>query len=241
MQLLKGKTALITGAGRGIGRATAELFIENGAIVYANDIEAGSLDSIACESLIPMYFDVTDTQAAKAVIMQIKKEQGQLDCLVNNAGIMQDALIGMVDMGVARRIFDINVFAVMELTQLAARLMKKQESGSIINFASIVGVRGNIGQLAYSASKGAVIAMTKTAAKELASYKIRVNAVAPGMIDTDLFRSIGEDRVKERISQIGMDRLGTPNEIAQACLFLASDMSQYITGQIIGIDGSTVI
>jgi len=241
MQLLKGKTALITGAGRGIGRATAELFVQNGAIVYANDIEVGSLDSIACENLIPVYFDVTDTHAAKAVIMKIKKEQGQLDCLVNNAGVMQDALIGMVDMNVARRIFDINVFAIMDLVQLAARLMKKQESGSIINFASIVGVRGNIGQLAYSASKGAVIAMTKTSAKELAPNNVRVNAVAPGMIDTDLFRSIGEERVNERISQIGMGRLGTPDEIAQACLFLASDMSQYITGQVIVIDGSTTI
>jgi 3-oxoacyl-[acyl-carrier protein] reductase len=241
MQLLYGKTTMITGAGRGIGRATAELFAHNGAIVYANDVETGSLDDLACDNLFPVYFDVTDSQAVKAVIMQIKKEQGQLDCLINNAGIMQDALIGMVDINVARKIFDVNVFAMMDLMQLATRLMKKQEFGSIINFTSIVGVHGNAGQLAYSASKGAVIAMTKTAAKELAPFKIRVNAVAPGMIDTDLFRSIGEERITARISQIGMGRLGTPNDIAKTCMFLASDLSDYITGQVIGIDGSTIL
>ena len=239
--LLQGKVALITGAGRGIGRATVELFSQNGAIVYANDRESGSLDNFNCSSIIPIYFDVTDTQAAKAAILQIKKEQGRLDCLVNNAGIMQDALIGMVDINVVKNIFDINVFAVMELLQLAARIMKKQNTGSIINFASIVGVNGNIGQLAYSSSKGAVIAMTKTAAKELAPFNIRVNAVAPGMVDTDLFRSIGEERVAERVLQIGMKRLGTPDDIAKTCMFLASDLSEYVTGQILGVDGSTII
>jgi 3-oxoacyl-[acyl-carrier protein] reductase len=238
---LRNKVVLITGAGCGIGKATAELFMKNGAIVYANDVIEGSLDDIRSDALIPLYFDVTDAQATKAAFIQIKKEQNQLDCLVNNAGIMKTALIGMVDMNVARSVFDINVFAVMELLQLSARLMKKQSSGSIINFASIVGVNGSVGQLAYSASKGAVIAMTKTAAKELAPYNIRVNAVSPGMIDTDLFRSIGEEGVKQGMSQIGMDRLGVPDDVAQTCMFLASDMSGYITGQVIGIDGSTVL
>jgi 3-oxoacyl-[acyl-carrier protein] reductase len=241
LMLLKGKVALVTGASRGIGKATAELFAQNGAVVYANARKAGSLDGIQSGSLVPIYFDVTDTQAVKAAIMQIKKEQGQLDCLVNNAGIMQDALIGMVDMDVARSLFDVNVFAVMELLQLAVRVMKKQEGGSIVNIASIIGVSGNAGQLAYSASKGAVIAMTKSAAKELAPINVRVNAIAPGMIDTEMFHSIGEGRIAERIAQIGMNRLGNPDEVAQTCMFLASDMSRYITGQIIGVDGSTVI
>jgi 3-oxoacyl-[acyl-carrier protein] reductase len=240
-KLLAGKVAIVTGARRGIGRATAERFAENGATVYANARENGSLDTIQGDHLIPLYFDVTDARAAKAAVMRVQKEQGRLDCLVNNAGIMKDALIGMVDANVTRSIFDTNVFAVMELLQLAARVMKKQKGGSIVNFASIVGVNGSAGQLAYSASKGAVIAMTKTAAKELAPFDIRVNAVAPGMIDTDMFRSIGKERAAERIEAIGMHRLGTPGEVADACLFLASNLSRYVTGQIIGVDGSAVI
>ena len=239
--MLNDKVSLITGTNRGIGRATAELFAQNGAVVYANARKEGSLDDIKSDNIIPLYFDVTDAQAAKAAILQIKKERGRIDCLVNNAGIMQDALIGMVDANVTRKIFNTNVFAVMELLQLAARIMKKQDGGTIINFASIVGVKGNAGQLAYSASKGAVIAITKTAAKELAQFNIRVNAIAPGMIDTDMFRSIGEERVADRISQIGMQRLGTPDEIAQTSLFLASDLSSYVTGQVITVDGSVAI
>ncbi|MDR0434633.1 MAG: SDR family oxidoreductase [Gracilibacteraceae bacterium] len=239
--LLAGKIALITGTNRGIGRAAAELFVENGALVYANARGEGSLADQASDRLIPLYFDVTDAQAAKAAVMRIKKEQGRLDCLVNNAGVMKDALIGMIDAHTVRDIFAVNVFAVMELLQLAARVMKKQNSGSIINLASIVGVNGNAGQLAYSASKGAVVAMTRTAAKELAPFNIRVNAVAPGMIDTDMFRSIGESRVAEQIARIGMRRLGTPAETARTCLYLASDLSAYVTGQIIGVDGGAIV
>lgn len=239
--LLKEKIVLITGSSRGIGRETAKLFAENGALVYANARKEGSLDDIKGDSIIPIYFDVMDAAAAKAAIMHIKKEQGRLDCLVNNAGVMQDALIGMVTSEIAYKNFDVNVFAVMELIQLAARVMKKQGSGSIINFSSIVGLHGSAGQLAYSASKGAVAAMTKTAAKELALYNVRVNAVAPGMIDTEMFRSIGEDRVKERIAEIGMGRFGKPEEVAGVCLFLASDLSSYVTGEIIGVNGSALV
>jgi 3-oxoacyl-[acyl-carrier protein] reductase len=241
-KLLAGKVTLITGTSRGIGRATADLFAANGAIVYANARKEGCLSGMKNDSFIPLYFDVTDTQAAKAAVMQIRKEQGHIDCLVNNAGIMQDALIGMIDASVMRKVFNTNVFAVMELLQLTARIMKKQEhGGSIVNFSSIVGTNGSAGHLVYSASKGAVIALTKAAAKELSPFNIRVNAVAPGMIDTDMFRLIGEKRVAERIEAIGMHRLGTSQEVAQTCLFLASDLSQYVTGQIIGIDGSAVI
>jgi len=239
--LLDGKVALITGASRGIGKAVVELFVENGAVVYANARKEGCFSNIKNKKIIPLYFDVTDSLACKNAIMQIKKEQGHIDCLINNAGIMKDALIGMVDMSISKQIFEVNVFAVMELLQLAARIMKKQNNGSIINIASIVGEKGNSGQLAYSASKGAVTAMTKTAAKELAPFNIRVNAIAPGMIDTDMFRSIGDERVSENLNNIGMKRLGTPEDIAKTCLFLASDLSDYITGQIITVDGSTII
>jgi len=129
----------------------------------------------------------------------------------------------------------------MELTQLAARIMTKQKKGSIINMASIMGVNGNKGQFVYSASKGAVIAMTRTAAKELAPYNIKINAVAPGMIDTEMFRSIGVEKIAERLNNIGMGRLGTPEDVAKVCIFLASDLSEYVTGQIIGVDGAAII
>jgi len=246
--MLNKKVALITGASRGIGLATAKLFAKSGAFVYANARTIGCLDTFVAElenkcgvTVIPLYFDVTDSDGVKAAFTRIKKEQGRLDILVNNAGILKDALIGMISGDMIRETFEVNVFAVAELIQYASKLMKKQNSGSIINLSSIVGIRGNRGQLAYSASKGAIISMSKTAAKELAEYNIRVNAIAPGMIDTDMFHSIGEEHVKERVAGIGMKRLGTPEDIANVCLFLASDLSVYLTGQVLGVDGSAIV
>jgi len=246
--MLDKKVALVTGASRGIGLATAELFARNGSVVYANARVEGCLDAVAAglksdhnAELIPLYFDVTDSHGVKNAFIRIKKERGKLDILINNAGILKDALIGMISGDMIREIFEVNVFAVAELIQIASKFMKKQNSGSIINISSIVGVSGNKGQLAYSASKGAVIAMTKTAAKELAQHNIRVNAVAPGMIDTDMFNSIGTERITELAANIGMKRLGTPEDIAKVCMFLASDLSEYITGQVLGVDGSTII
>ena len=246
--MLEGKVALVTGASRGIGYATARLFAKNGAIVYANARAAGCLDDLSAElqsehqaELIPLYFDVTDNNGIKDAFLRIKKEQGRLDVLVNNAGIMKDALIGMVSGDMMREIFEVNVFAVMELMQIASKFMKKQNSGSIVNLSSIVGINGNKGQLAYSASKGAVISITKTAAKELAEFNIRVNAIAPGMIDTDMFNSIGKEFIAERVANIGMNRLGTPEDVANVCMFLASDQSTYITGQVLGVDGSALV
>lgn len=246
--LLSGKVILVTGASRGIGYRMVHELAAEGAIVYANARTAGCLDDAVREvssldqgQIVPIYFDVTDEGAAKAAIMRIKKEQGKLDVLVNNAGIMKDANIGMINGTQMREVFDVNVFALLSLLQLAARVMMKQKSGSIINMASIVGNYGNSGQLVYSASKGAVIAATKTAAKELAKHGIRVNAIAPGMIDTDVFRSIGEDHQKERISNIGMGRIGTPLDVAKTCVYLASDLSEYVTGQIIGVDGAAIV
>jgi 3-oxoacyl-[acyl-carrier protein] reductase len=186
-----------------------------------------------------LYFDVTDATGIKSAVLRIKKEQGRLDCLVNNAGIMKDALIGMIDGKVMRRTFEVNVYAVIELTQLAARIMKS--GASVINIASIAGTNGNKGQVVYAASKGAVIALTKSAAKELAPGNIRVNAIAPGSIDTDLFRAIGADKIPAFESSIGMGRLGKPEDVAKVALFLASDLSEYVTGQIIGADGAAIM
>ncbi|RIX52038.1 SDR family oxidoreductase [Paenibacillus nanensis] len=247
-KLLNGKVCLVTGTSKGLGKATIEAFAKAGAIVYANDIESGSIDELTKQlsndyqtKLFPLYFDVADAQKCKEAILRIKREQGRLDVLVNNAGIMKDALIGTVTRPLIDRTFDVNVFATMELLQLAAKLMMRSGGGSIINMTSIVGITGNSGQLVYSATKGAIISLTKTAAKELAAKNIRVNAVAPGMIDTEMMRSIGEKHLAVHLSNIPLGRLGRPEEIAHACVFLASDMASYITGHILSVDGCVLV
>ena len=248
MGLLDGKVCLVTGASRGIGAATVSRFAREGAVVYANARTPKNLDDLCIElsekyntTVKALYFDVRDEAVAKKAVLQIRKETGRLDVLVNNAGVMKDALIGMISKDLMQEIYDTNVFGVMNMIQLASKVMMFQKSGSIINLSSIVGLKGNPGQLVYSATKGAVTAMTKTAAKELASQGIRVNAVAPGMIDTDMFRSIGNEKMQEHIANIRMGRLGTPEEVADAILFLASDLSGYITGEILGVNGSAMV
>ena len=247
-RLLDGKVALITGTSRGIGRTLTEVFARHGAIVYAGARTEGCLDVQAEEwgrqfgtQVCPVYFDVTDGAGMRGAFMRIKKERQRLDVLVNNAGIMRDAVIGMVSNEILQDVFAVNVFAVAQAIQFAAKFMVPQKSGSIVNLASIVGVAGNEGQLAYSASKGAVIAMTKTAAKELAPHGVRVNAIAPGMIDAGVFQSIGAERARTFASRIGMGRLGRPEDVAHAAVFLASDMAAYVTGQILGVDGAAVV
>lgn len=240
--LLKNKVCLVTGAGKGIGRAVVDVFLKEGAFVYANDCVNGSLDDLKDNTNISiMYFDVVDEPSCKKAILQIMKEKGCLDVLVNNAGIMEDALIGTISRKLMEKLFSVNVFGSMQLLQLASKLMIKQHSGSIINLSSIVGITGNPGQLVYSATKGAIIAMTKTAAKELGSRGIRVNAVAPGMIDTDMMRSVGEYHLQKHINNIPVKKLGQPIDIANACLYLASDMSAYVNGEILQVDASVLV
>lgn len=248
-KLLEGQIAFITGAGKGLGKATLESFAKAGAaVLYANDIVEGSIDDTAEKlmdeydvKIIPIYFDVSNQSEVKNTILQIKKEQGYLDTLVNNAGVMKDALIGTVTKPMIDSIYDVNVFAMMNLLQWATKLMRKRGQGSIINLSSIVGITGNPGQLVYSSTKGAVIAMTKTAAKELAPYHIRVNAIAPGMIDTDMMRSVGEKHLAHHLSNIPFGRLGEPREIADVCVFLASQMASYLSGQVIAVDGCVLV
>jgi 3-oxoacyl-[acyl-carrier protein] reductase len=248
LNLLHGKVSLVTGASRGIGKSIAESFAQNGAVVYVNALETDIIDDWAVEvssrystQVQPIYFDITDGAACKNAIMRIKKEHAKLDVLVNNAGLGYNELIGMISIDKMRKIFEVNVFALTNLLQLAARIMGRQQSGSIINISSTVGMKGNPGQLAYAASKGAVIALTRSAAKELADQKIRVNSIAPGLVDTEMFRTAESKNMEERISRIGMGRLAKPEEIANACVFLASDLSEYITGQIIAVDGSAIL
>lgn len=247
--LLDGKVCFITGAGKGLGQATLVAFAQAGAaVIYANDIVDGSIEQTAQQlreefgvKIVTMYFDVADLASCKNAILQIKRDSGYLDVLVNNAGVMKDALIGTVSPQLVDWIYGVNVYGSMELLQLASKLMLRRRSGSIINLSSIVGITGNPGQLVYSSTKGAIIAMTKTAAKELAPHNIRVNAIAPGMIDTDMMRSVGEKHLQTHLEHIPMGRLGRPEEIGSVAVFLASDLASYLTGQIIAVDGCVLV
>lgn len=238
--LLEGRVAIITGCSRGIGRSIMETFAANGAVVYAVDLAEGSMDDVASERIIPCYFDITDTKSIVNLVMKVKKEQGRIDVLVNNAGIMLDALIPMVTDQQIQKTFEVNVFAMMHFIQYVSKIMKRQHSGSIINAASIMGVSGNYAQMVYSASKGAVIALTKSCAKELAVDGIRVNAVAPGTINTSLLKDTPEETLNQIKSRIYMGELGEPQDVANAYLFLASDLSSYVSGQILGVDGMQI-
>jgi 3-oxoacyl-[acyl-carrier protein] reductase len=239
MRLLENKITIITGAGRGIGRVIAEQFIADGAIVYVND-----LNDFEIPGAKTICFDVTDSNALKAGLMQVYKAEGRIDCVVNNAAIIQNQKLGMVTKPLLEKMYAVNVFAVIDMIQIASRLMARNGGGCFVNMASVTGVVGSPGQVAYSASKGAVISITKSAAKELAPMNIRVNAVAPGIVKTERFEELYEatgDKINERIGRIALGRLGTPQDIANAVAFLASDRASYISGQILGVDGCATI
>jgi 3-oxoacyl-[acyl-carrier protein] reductase len=245
-KILEQKVCLVTGAGKGIGKAIAERFAASGGIVYANSRTEGALDEWASAlsekhntQVIPIYFDITNDSATKQVIVRIKKEQGRLDVLVNNAGLVSYEYLSMIDFDQLRQMFEVNVIATIKLIQLASKLMRRQKSGSIINISSVVGDKGVSGQLGYSATKGAVIALTKSAAKELAHLNIRVNAVAPGMVGTERLKEVFEEKFQDRLKDVGLGRLAEPEEIADACLYLGSDLSTYVTGQVLTVDGIT--
>ena len=239
MKLLENKVALITGAGRGIGKVIAEQFVADGAIVYVNDQNEPEV-----EGAKPICFDVTDTNALKAGLMSIYKAEGRIDVVVNNAAVIQNQKLGMVTKPLLEKMYAVNVFAVIDMIQIASRLMARTGGGCFVNMASVTGVVGSPGQVAYSASKGAVIALTKSSAKELAPQGIRVNAVAPGIIKTERFEELYEasgDKIDQRIGRIALGRLGTPQDIAYAVSFLASDRASYISGHVLGVDGCASI
>ena len=249
--MLKGKIALITGAGRGIGRIIAEQFAKDGAIVYANDLQMGDMEEWASDcaqrngtKVVPICFDITDSEALKANLVSIYKNEGRIDCVVNNAGIIANQKLGMVTKSLLEKMYHVNVFAVIDMIQIVSRLMSRKGGGCIVNIASITGVVGSPGQVAYSSTKGAVISITKSAAKELAPMNIRVNAVAPGIIKTERFEELYEadgSKIDQRISHIALGRLGTPQDVAYAVAFLSSDRDSYISGQILGVDGCASI
>lgn len=250
-RLLEKKVCIITGAAQGIGHAIAERFADDGAVVYACDVKAGSMDEWAAEcgernstKVVPMYFDVTDASAVKSAFMAAFKAEGKIDVLVNNAGVVFNKKIGMIMRPETELMFRVNVIAVIEMIQLISRLMARNGGGSIVNIASVTAVLGSAGQSAYSATKGAIMSFTKSAAKELAPMGIRVNAVAPGIVKTERFAELYEesgDKIDARIQKIALGRLGTPEDVANACSFLASDRASYISGQILGVDGCASI
>ena len=245
--LLEGKVCIVTGSARGIGRAVAELFASEGAEVAVNDVVPGSADEwIAAsplrERLHPFYFDITDAAQVRENVMGIKRAFGRIDVLVNNAGVEYNELIGMISRENMEKMFRVNVYGTIEMLQAVSRVMARNENGgSIINISSMVGLRGNAGQLVYSATKGAVIALTKSAAKELAPKKIRVNSIAPGLTQTGMMEQADLEKLEGRIRNICMGRIAQPGDIAGACLLLASDHAGYISGQVLPADGCTIM
>lgn len=246
--MLSGKYALVTGANRGIGRAIVENFAQNGANIIASSRTEGSLEDL-CRELsekhnilaVPIYFDVSQVDQVKQAFQSIIKNTRQVDVVVNNAGVLDNSLLGMVSADIIKEVFSINTFGTIYVMQYAARLMMEKKRGSIINISSIVGVKGNSGQVVYSGSKAAIIGITRSAAKELASYNIRVNAIAPGLIDTDMVKTLSKEKYEERLNSIKMNRIGTPRDVANCALFLASDLAGYVTGQVLGVDGGMLM
>lgn len=235
---------LVTGASRGIGKAIAAHCAKNGRqlVLCARSIGALSDTLEACrQTKSPEPFcvemDLGCSDTIPALFQDIFRRYGRLDGLVNNAGLLHEGLLGMVKPEDIDRVLAVNVKAPLMLTQYAARLMARRKAGSIINLASIMGVRGAAGLSLYAASKAAVVGMTLSAAKELAPKGIRVNAISPGFIATDMTSSLPQPAYATRLASIGMGRAGTPDEVAELATFLLSDAAAYISGQVIGIDG----
>ncbi len=247
--MLQGKICIVTGGSRGIGKAIAQCFGQHGAIVYATATTYGSVEAWAGDfnkgisgEVRSLYFDVAEEKAVKEAVMQIKKECGHIDGLVNNAGVESSELIGMISSSNMQKMFSVNVYGTIYMLQAVSRVMGRQlHGGSIVNIASLTALRGNRGQLVYSATKGAVVSLTKSAAKELAVKKIRVNAIVPGLTDTDMMKQADPEKLQSRVNNICMGRLAEPEDIANACLFMVSDLSSYISGQVLAVDGCTIM
>ncbi|MFF4598358.1 SDR family NAD(P)-dependent oxidoreductase [Amycolatopsis sp. NPDC001319] len=240
---LTGRVALVTGGTRGIGLATVRALVDAGATVVLTGRDEARAKEIAAEAgaAAGLALDVTDAKAVSSLVRGVAKEHGALDVVVANAGILEDALLGMISEDLVDRMLRTNVGGTINTVQAASRVMSRRKSGAIVVLASIVGENGSAGQTAYAASKAAVGNIARSAAKELGRHNIRVNAVAPGVIETDMTSHLGEKVIAGRIEDTALGRLGKPEEVAKAIRFLVSDEASFITGQVLGIDGGLVL
>ncbi len=243
MKLLEGKVALITGATRGIGKGIAEIFAQHGAKVaftYAGSVEKAKELETALSSVTQIkgyQSDASDYDAAQTLVEEVMAEFGKIDILINNAGITKDNLLMRMSKDDWDTIIKVNLDSVFNLTKAVIKPMMKAKSGSIINMTSVVGVKGNAGQANYAASKAGVIGFTKSVALELGSRNIRCNAIAPGFIETEMTAALDEKTVQNWRDGIPLKRGGQPEDVANACVFFASEMSSYISGQVLNVDG----
>lgn len=236
---------IITGANRGIGKALVEVFCANGCNVWAcarkkNDEFEEFLAKISLQYGIwakPVYFEMIDKESFVSGVHSIFEDKQPIDVLINNAGISSVGLLSQSRIEEIRNLFEVNYFSVLQMIQLVSKKMILRRSGTIINMASLAGIEPQPGKIAYGSSKAAIILMTQCLAKELGPLGIRVNAIAPGPIETEMIQQYNEDTLKQLILQSPLKRLGRPEEIAQTALFLASDKASYINGAIIKIDG----
>jgi 3-oxoacyl-[acyl-carrier protein] reductase len=240
---LEGKVALVTGAGRGIGRAVAIKFAQEGADVVCISRTQKNADSAAQavreqgRKAISAGIDVADSEAVDNLLSDVMKEWSRVDILVNNAGINRDSLLVRMKDEDWDSVLDTNLKGAFICARAAAKVMMKQRYGRIVNVTSIVGLSGNAGQVNYSASKAGLIGLTKSIARELGSRNITCNAIAPGFIETDMTAELNEEMRKKIVQNTSVGRLGTPEDIAGAVLFLCSDESSFISGQVISVDG----
>lgn len=244
MKLLEGKTAIITGASRGIGSGIAKVFAQHGAniaftyssstdsaLILQNELNALGIKSKGYQS------NAASFEEAQILIESVLAEFGTIDILINNAGITKDNLLMRMSEADFDKVIEINLKSVFNMTKAVQKTMLKNRKGSIINMSSVVGVKGNAGQANYAASKAGMIGFTKSVALELGSRNIRCNAIAPGFIETEMTAKLNEDVVQSWRDGIPLKRGGTPEDVANACLFFASDMSAYVTGQVLNVDG----
>ena len=244
-KLLENKVALITGAARGIGKQIALLFAREGANIAFTDLELNEAaqatrDEIAELGVKVAFYasNAADFEAAHQVVEQVVKDFGQLDILVNNAGITRDTLLMRMTEAQWDSVINVNLKSAFNFTHAAAPIMMRQRSGSIISLSSVVGINGNAGQANYAASKAGIIALTKSVAKELGARGVRANAIAPGFIITDMTKALSEETLKQFVTMIPMRRGGEHEEVAKVALFLASDLSSYVSGQVIQVNGA---
>ena len=244
---LKGKVAIITGGARGIGRAIAHVFAGEGCDIAICDINAETLETTRKEieslgrHVVTGIVDVTKAQEVDGFVQKTLDKFGKIDILVNNAGITRDSLLVRMSEADWDLVMAVNLKGAFNFTKAVSKVMMKQRDGRMVNIASIIGIMGNAGQANYAASKGGLIAFTKTVAKELASRNVRANAIAPGFIQTDMTAKLSDEVKSEMLKYVPLGKLGTVEDVAHLALFLAGDDSSYITGQVVLVDGGMVM